>query len=429
MLGKLRNGIAGNLLLKITSFNAVSVVLQILGGLVTSKLIAIYLGELGMALLGYLRNFMSITQTAGNLGLSNGLVKYVASEKKENHLLSKLLSTAVILSLIATIVIALVLFFGASFWSKHVFGIDDQYVFVFKFLALALPFMTANGILIAVINGQSAYKKVVKINIISNLLGIGITIPLIILIGIKGALAALVISPAIVFFVTLIALGKEGGPLKEVRFSSFHKPSLLKLGSYTIMALLSMIVLPMVYIAIRKAIGEGAGYWDAMTRVSDYYFKFVATLMTLYILPQLAKAQTAQDFKREIFGFYKTILPLFAIGLLGIYFLREFIVQLIFTTEFLPMTVLFKWQLLGDLFKVASIVIGYQIIAKNNLRLFLITEIISLIIIYSSGLYFVSKYGYEGASMGHCLSYFIHLLVVLFIFRKPLFTNTTETRV
>lgn len=424
MLGKLRNSIASNLLLKITSFNAISVVLQILGGLITSKLIAIYLGERGMALLGYLRNFMTSAQTAASLGLSKGIVKYVASEKKENRLLSKLLSTAIILSFGATLVIAVLLFFGASFWSRQVFDTGDHYVFIFKLLAIALPFITANGILIAVINGQSAYKKVVTINIISNIVGLAITICLIILVGVKGALTALVISPAVVFFVSLIALGTDGKPLKEIRFSSFHKPSIIKLGSYTIMALFSMIVLPMVYIAIRKAIGEGAGYWDAMTRISDYYFKFVATLMTLYILPQLAKADTAQAFRKEIVGFYKTILPLFAIGLLLIYLLRDFIVGLIFTEEFLPMTTLFKWQLLGDLFKVASIVIGYQIIAKNDLKLFLITEVISLVIIYGSGLYFVSKYGYEGASMGHCLSYFIHLLVLLFIFRKPLFTKT-----
>ena len=428
MLGKLRSGIAGNLLLKITSYNAVSVILQILGGLVTSKLIAIYLGERGMALLGYLRNFLTSAQTAGNLGLSNGIVTYVASHKESKTVLSKLLSTATILSFGATILVSILLYAGANFWNDLVFGNGTQYVFVFKLLAVALPFITTNGILIAIINGQSAYKKVVKINIVANLIGLAITITLITTVGIKGALAALISIPALVLLVTLIALGKEGDVLAHIRFSNFHSASIYSLGSYTVMALFSMIVLPIVYIAIRKEIGEGAGYWDAMTRLSDYYVKFVATLMTLYILPQLAKAQTDSAFRKEIFGFYKTILPLFSVGLLVIYLLRDFIVQLVFTTAFMPMTELFKWQLLGDLFKVSSIVIGYQIIAKNNLKLFLITEVISLMIIYFSGIYFVQNFGYEGASMAHCLSYFIHLLVLLFIFRKPLFTKTIETR-
>jgi len=84
MLSKIRASIVNNLLLKVTSFNAVSVVIQILGGLITSKLIAIYLGERGMALLAYLRNFIASSQAAGNLGLSNGIVTFVASEKEKN---------------------------------------------------------------------------------------------------------------------------------------------------------------------------------------------------------------------------------------------------------------------------------------------------------------------------------------------------------
>jgi len=426
MLGKLRSGIANNLLLKITSFNAISVGLQILGGLITSKLIAIYLGERGMALLGYLRNFMTTTQAAGNLGLSNGIVKYVATGEEERHPLSKLLSTAVIVSLIATIIVSTILYVGAAYFNTQIFGGGAQYTYVFKWLAIALPFITLNGILLAVINGQSAYKKVVKIQIFSNLIGLAITILSIIYYGVQGALVALVVSPAVILVITLVALGKEGSVLKNVSFLKFDRGALRKLGSYTLMALFSMIVLPLVYIAIRREIGEGAGYWDAMTRVSDYYFKFVATLMTLYILPQLSKATTNSAFRKEIFGFYKTILPLFGLGLLLIYFLRSFIVQLLFTEDFMPMTSLFKWQLLGDFFKVASLVIGYQIIAKNNLKLFLITEVISLVIIYTSGIYFVQNFGAEGATMGHCLSYFMHLLVLLFIFRESLFTKTNE---
>ncbi len=423
MLGKLRSGLANNLLLKITSFNAISVGLQILGGLITSKLIAIYLGERGMALLGYLRNFMTTTQAAGNLGLSNGIVKYVATGDEKRHPLSKILSTAVIVSLIATIIVSVILYVGAAYFNTQIFGNGAQYIYVFKWLAIALPFITLNGILLAVINGQSAYKKVVKIQIFSNLIGLAITILSIIYYGIQGALVALVVSPAVILVITLIALGKEGSVLKNTSLSKFDKGALRKLGSYTLMALFSMIVLPLVYIAIRREIGEGAGYWDAMTRVSDYYFKFVATLMTLYILPQLSKATTTSAFRKEIFGFYKTILPLFGLGLLLIYFLRSFIVRLLFTEDFMPMTTLFKWQLLGDFFKVASLVIGYQIIAKNNLKLFLITEVISLVIIYTSGIYFVQNFGAEGATMGHCLSYFMHLLVLLFIFRESLFTK------
>ena len=428
MLGKVRQLISKNTLLKISSYNSIGVVLKILGGLITSKIIAVYLGERGMALMGYLRNFLSTVQTTGSLGYGTGIIKYVASQKGDAFKVASVLSTAVILSALATLVVALLLFCGADFWNDQLFGSGNDYGHIFKYLAVALPFIVANGILIAIINGHSAYKKVVIINIITNLLGIAATVSLIITLHISGALLAIILAPVIGLFVTLFFLGKETSLLKNIKIQAINRDSVKKLSSYTLMSIFSMIVLPIVYIAIRNEIVavedlKSAGYWDGMVRISDYYFRFIATLLTLYILPQLAKANTMLAFRKEVFGFYKTILPLFCIGLIGIYLLRAFVVRLIFTEDFLPMLPIFKWQLAGDVFKVASIVIGYQIIAKNMLKLFLITEIISLIVIYLTSVFFVRAYGFEGAAIGHLVSYAVHLMMLLFIFRKSLFSK------
>jgi len=72
-----------------------------------------------------------------------------------------------------------------------------------------------------------------------------------------------------------------------------------------------------------------------------------------------------KDFRAEVFSFYKTIMPIFGLILVVIYFLRSFIVQVLFTKEFLPVADLFFWQLLGDFVKVLSIVIAYQFLAKS----------------------------------------------------------------
>ncbi len=427
MLGRIREEIANNFLLKIASFNSLSVVIQIAGGFIISKLIAIYLGERGMAFLGYLRNFLTSTQSVASLGFSNGVVKYVATDDDGDTNPSTILTTAMIVSLVATLGIALVLFFGASYWNDLIFGEDASFQSIFEYLAFSLPFMTLNALLISVINGRSNYSGVIRINIISNILSIALTAYLIITQALIGALLAIVIVPAMSFVVTALFIVSREKDKMLPRLSKFNFKALKKLSSYSIMAAFSMVVLPIVYIAIRNEITSNAGYWDAMTRISDFYLKFVATLMTLYILPQLAKAQGILSFRKEVFSFYKTILPLFALGMMILYFARNFVIEILYTDEFLPVAALFKWQLLGDFFKVASIVIGYQIIAKNNLKLFLITEIASLIVIYSTGIYFVQQFGYEGATIGHCISYAFHLLLLLFIFRKSLFGKIEHT--
>jgi PST family polysaccharide transporter len=136
------------------------------------------------------------------------------------------------------------------------------------------------------------------------------------------------------------------------------------------MKLVSAISLPLIMIAIRTEIvtvqsATEAGYWEAMNRISNYYLVFFTTLLTLYILPKLSEINDPKAFRKEIFGFYKTILPLFAAGMLIIYVLKTYIIQIVLTDEFLPMSSLFFWQLSGDLVKIASIVIAYQFLAKN----------------------------------------------------------------
>ncbi|HEA31360.1 MAG TPA: O-antigen translocase [Leeuwenhoekiella sp.] len=433
MLKYLRQFIGGNILLKITSFNSIAIGVRIVAGLISSKVIAFYLGAPGMALLGDLRNFLTSVQGVGTLGIYNGVVKYTAQFKKEPQILGKVLTTSFILGGFATILTALSLFFGAPYWNSFLFGESQNFIFIFKLLGLALPFYALNTLLMAVINGYSKFKWIIIINATTNVLGLLVTVFLIYTQSIKGAFIALVIVPSLSLLITGLALAKKTRFLRFFKFAHFDWSFVKRFGSYTGMTLFSAISTPWVFIGIRQRIinADGlthAGYWDAMLRLSDYYLMFVTTILSLYILPKLAAIKTAKGFRTEIFNFYKTILPLFGLGCILIYVLKNLLVSLIFTKDFLAMSPIFAWQLAGDFLRVASMVIAYQFLAKNMFWTFIGTQVFSLSVIYFSSVFFIDRFGFVGAGMGHLFSYFIYLVVVLFIFRKPLFyTNQQET--
>jgi PST family polysaccharide transporter len=85
------------------------------------------------------------------------------------------------------------------------------------------------------------------------------------------------------------------------------------------------------------------------------------------------------------------------------------------------MTSLFLWQLIGDVLKVASLILGYQFFAKKLTVAFIFTELLSLSITYFSSIFLVSIYGLEGIVMAHTLTYFVYLIVLGVYFRKSLF--------
>ena len=199
------------------------------------------------------------------------------------------------------------------------------------------------------------------------------------------------------------------------------------MSSYSLMALVSAILGPIVLIAIRKFIIDKvgiqqAGFWEAMTRISSYYFLFISSLIAIYFFPKMAAAKSNNETKIIFWKYYKRILPLFIFGLLIIFFLKDFIIQVLFTKEFLPVSKLFFWQLIGDTFKAASIILGYQFFAKKMTKAFIISELFSLFILYFSSLYFVTIYNIEGVVIAHSVTYFIYFITLSIYFRKSLFS-------
>ena len=90
---KFLKDIVGAAWFKISSLNSFAILLRIGFGLVISKVLAIYVGPTGMALVGNLRNFQTSLESFATLGFQNGIIKYTAQFKEDNEQFKKLIST------------------------------------------------------------------------------------------------------------------------------------------------------------------------------------------------------------------------------------------------------------------------------------------------------------------------------------------------
>ncbi|MEO8773843.1 MAG: O-antigen translocase, partial [Gelidibacter sp.] len=152
----------------------------------------------------------------------------------------------------------------------------------------------------------------------------------------------------------------------------------------------------------------------------------INSLMILYFLPRFSEIDIKEEFRKEVFSFYKTVMPIFGIGLVVIYLLRSFLILVIFSDAFESMEDLFLWQLLGDFVKVLSIVIAYQFIAKKMFTHFIIIEIFLVVILYLSSVYFIDIFGVKGAVIAHFVSYTMHYGIILLLFGSSLFKVLPE---
>ncbi len=426
--------INSKVLVKVTSLQTASVLTRIIAGILTSKAIAVFIGPVGLALIGNLQNFVSSFQTVAVLGFYKGAVKNVSKFKDDVVELSKAVSTIFYIAFISTILVSFFCYFNAESINNIIFPIYNNYTYVIQIFAIVLPFYALNMFSFSIMNGFSKYKILIVINIIGQVLSVSVALLLIYQNKIDGALVSVVIAEALIFLITLVGIINRRSLVPLIRVNRVDFSFFKKMSSYSLMALFTAVFLPFVAIAIRSYIIDNigykdAGFWEAMTRISKYYLMLVSSLIALYILPRFSEIDDAKEFKKEVFSFYKTIIPVLAIGLFVIYLLKPFIVSLVFSNEFEPVEDLFLWQLLGDFVKILSIVIAYQFLAKKMFWHYILTEAFLIITLYTTSIYFIDLFdGVKGAVVAHFVSYVMYYGIILLIFGSSLFGVESEKK-
>jgi PST family polysaccharide transporter len=410
-------------LFKITSLNSVHILLKLIFGFITSKALAIFVGANGMAYVGNFRAFLNVLENFSLLGIQNAVVKYVSEFQNDRSKLKSVLATFGLLLLTSSIAISLFLILGADYLSKQIFNHSEIYSFIFYSIAVVFPLYIFSTYCISVVNGFQEYKNVIYIQIISSAIALIFSVFFIYYYSTIGALVSLIFAPIFVFFVSLFYLKKHIRFRDVLSIEFFDFKVVKNLSEYVLMALVSGVIGSFVLLEIRTDIVaitglQQAGIYEGLQRISSYYLLFVSSIMAIYFYPKLA--ETNSNSKEIVLHYLKTIIPLFTIGLVIIYFLRKLIIQVLFSSEFETMESLFLWQLLGDLLKAISLIFGTILIAKKQTKVFIITEIISLFILYFSSNWMLHTVGISGIVMAHTFTYFMYLLVLVIYFRKEL---------
>ena len=417
--------INNNLILKITSLNSLVVGFRLLISLLVQNLLAQYTGQAGIAKVGQIRNLSNILMSLSSFGAFNGVVKYISQYKKNPEGLIKLFSTVYVLSGLATLTLSLFMFFAANKLSIWLF-FNEDFSSVFKLLAVTTPFIAMNRIFNAVISGISAYKINAKIEIIWYTLASSLLLISLYYYNIDGVLLAIAITPAIQFLVLAFIFGNT---LKEyIKFSqlSFEAPMLKVLLGFTLISFVATVCSNFVEINFRNLISNRineneAGIWTAMSSISKIYMQFLITIFSIYILPKYAEINFSEGFKREVKTLYKTLLPLVVVGMIMVYFLKEILILTIYNDAFIGMAILFKWQLMADFIRFIANILSFKFLAKNQVKCFVLTQLLGLISYYFLGRLLINSFHVEGLLIGLLFSNLLYFAVVLFILRKELF--------
>lgn len=408
-------------LIKTSVLTAISTIIKVISAFIINKVIAIYVGPSGLAIVGQLQNFMELIVTFSNGAITNGIVKYTA-EYQTIEQKQKIFSSSIVISLICSLIISIFLFGFSEYLSELILK-DIQYSSVFVVFGATIFLFALNTILMSILNGQKEIKKYVLVNIASSIFSLFFTSFLIMQLNLMGALYALVVNQSVIFFVTLTFVIKSNWFKLEYFKQGLDKESLLKLSKYSLMAITSALTVPISHLIIRNYISENlgweeAGYWQGIWYISTMYLMLVTTSLSVYYLPRLSEIQDNGELKKEVFNGYKIIMPIVIVVSILIFLLKEYIVLIAFSDKFMPMMELFAWQLIGDVIKIASWLLAYLMLAKAMTKVFIYTEVGFSALFVLLSIYFINTFGLIGITYAFSLNYFLYLIMMIFIFRK-----------
>lgn len=394
-----------------------------LTALVTAKMVSIYLGPVGLGIIGQLNSFIVIVLGLATGSINNGVIKYVAEYTGFPQKQKEIITTSVTITIICTVVLSLVIIGFHGYWSDYIFGIGNDFKSIIILFGFTLIFYALYSLSIAIINGLQDYKKYNLINILASLCGLIFTLILIHFGKLKGALFAMVTYQSISFLIAMFTMKNQVAFKVRELFVFNNKKTYINLLGFSLMSLVTTASMPLAQIYIRTFITHNVGsvstgYYEAVSRISGVYLTLITTTLSVYYLPRLSALTDKQQLKHEIFSGYKLIIPILVVMSGVIYFTRLFIIKVAFTNDFMEMESYFLPQLVGDFFKIASWLLAFLMLAKAMVKIFILTEIAFTASLILFTQYFVVKFGGEGAIIAYCLNYFFYFVTMLFVARN-----------
>ncbi|HGY4382853.1 O-antigen translocase [Escherichia coli] len=405
-------------ILSVTFFTGMLTLSRMMAGLLVSKIIAIYIGTTGMALLGQVQNLITMLNGVINSPASNSVIRYTAENYENGYEYCApwwRASLQWIISL-SCLIVPIGIIFSQSI-SELLFDVSD-YSWLVCLIFSILPISAVSTLVNSVLNGHQDYRKYIVLGMFSVLTSTLLMVLLIIFRGSNGALVAAAVQSGIIGLAMLIFCIKE--PWLKVRYwwgvtSNEHRK---KVGGYILMAVTSAICMPAALILVRKIIisNEGwnnAGQWQAVWKISEVYLSVLTTALGVYFLPHLSKLKKCIDIRKEINSTAVLVVPIVILLATLVYLFRDFIITVLFTDDFRNARNLFLIQLIGDVLKITSWLYAYPMISKGKTKLFIGSEVFFALLFVGLSALLIPIFHTQGANLAYTIMYIFYLVFVL----------------
>jgi len=391
--------------------------------LVRSKLIAVWIGPVGMGISGLLTATMGIVNGISSLGIEISAVRHISGHFREGD------PDAVSVPVAITRRIALFTGLGGaalalllSPWlSQLTFG-DYTHSMAFAWLSVTVLLRQLSSGELAVLQSLRRIRWLARANLYGNLAGLVLSVPLYYMYRIDAIVPAIISMSAAAMLFSFVYSFRIRIRKPELARRDFFREgkSVLRLGIVmTLSSVLTLLGAWAIQVYISQHGGTAmVGFYNAGFTLLNSYVGLLFTAMGTDYFPRISALADDND------KMFEAVREQSVIGLLIItpviaFFLAfaPTITEVLFTKSFAVISTMICLGMAGMLFRTASFTIGYMVLAKADTRLFIWNAIgfNSLLFGLSLGGYYF--YGLAGLGGAFAIHYFFHFGILALIAR------------
>ena len=398
-------------------------VMGIICSILRTKLVAMWIGPVGIGLFGLFNNALEMLSTGTNLGIRSSSVRDIsqALERRDPGMVSRMITVVRKWSLWLGLAGALFTLAMAPALSQITFG-DTAHIWGFVALSIAVLLQALTNGEYAVLQGTARLKQLASVTLWGTIVGLAVSIPLFYLLRERSILPSIIAyATAMAAFAWIFRNREYPAATVSRRDTLDMGKGFVKLGIYMTLGNFASILASYAFNAWLNvnASTEAVGFYQAGYTLINKYTGLILTALGMEYYPRLAKVADSRlrlraFVSQEINVAIAVMAPVVALFIL----LRELVVWILYTPEFNVILTFVSWGMIGTIFRTLSWCLAFTILAKGDGKTYLWTEVASAVINLALNIVFYRWWGLTGLGIAFLVSYVLYTIIVAVVYFK-----------
>ncbi len=396
------------------SWSVLQSAVKVVGNFTMGKLVALWFGPAGLAMVGQFQNLFFLQQSATGGAVQNGVIQGVAHSETDHQQQRLVIESGAAITFLLTLLFSGIWIFG-SVWIRGHWLANDFPPLVYYFLPVSLVFSSGFFLVSGYFSALKNYQSNAWINIIQSVSTVALFAVFGKIWGIYGACFGLLLGqiPAVIW--GFRAFKKFFSVRLSLRWPKKQENGM---WNFALLALYSAIATQLNQLLIRTHLTDQfsevqAGYWEALQRISNLWVPVVSVLFTSLFLPRLTQRKLRNEFMKDTFLTVVAaggLVFLFSVSVFGV---KEWLMEWLFSKEFTSAKDMMGLHLMGDVLKAMTWSFAYALLSRKKSIALLVIDLLFNVLYYGL-VVFLSNHGdWTGAILAYPLAMVVNLCATI----------------